>query len=117
MKLFIPPLRTALKLQQDWTFPLHPEYRNMDLWHEFDPSTVYMGKQKGPLPVTIPAGTILTVERIYIRAGLTQFNSLTFSIPKAQYPFKGKPKRLRFWAKLADCNFMDVELLNVAEHA
>jgi hypothetical protein len=54
---------------------------------------------------TLPKGTLLKIDRIYIRKGLTDYSSVSFyasnntSLTKA-----GKPKRYRFWAKLPDVN-------------
>jgi len=61
------------------------------------------------VPFTIPKGTVLTVDRIYIRSGNHEFSSVSFRINKA----KGKAKQqddnpfhvgIRFWAKLDDVN-------------
>jgi len=48
------------------------------------------------LPIKLKAGTILEVDRIYIRKGAEDFSSVTFKI-------RGN-KVLRFWAKLQDVN-------------
>lgn len=70
--------------------------------------------------VTLPEGTVLILDRLYIRKGTGDFDSLTFmveSIPdgvfrhpptKKNEAFGRKP---RFWASLTDCNRMDVEFL------
>lgn len=52
----------------------------------------------------LPKGTILTVDRIYIRKGSPDYDSVSFNAPKF---YKGK--RVRFFAKLADVNTMMVE--------
>lgn len=58
--------------------------------------------------VTIFAGTTLSVDRIYIRKGSSEYSSLSFFI---QYsPKKTYKKKPRFWAKLADCNKIVFEL-------
>lgn len=69
--------------------------------------------------VTIPAGTVLIVDRIYIRKGLEEFNSVTFRIDdcpddrlrpkKRKGQFKGQA---RFWAKLKDVNGILVEAVS-----
>jgi hypothetical protein len=59
--------------------------------------------------VILPKGTILKVDRIYIRKGQDDYSSLTFFITGSPHPMlsdKKGPKR-RFWAKLADVN--DIE--------
>lgn len=47
---------------------------------------------------TIPAGSILTVDRIYIRKGQGSFNSLSFRYNKK-----------RFWVNLSDVNNIEFE--------
>jgi hypothetical protein len=51
------------------------------------------------LDYTLPAGTVLKVDRIYIRKGkgMSDYSSVTF------YATIGK-KKYRFWSKLADVN-------------
>jgi hypothetical protein len=71
------------------------------------------------LPVTIPAGTILAIDRIYIRKGSSDFSSITFYaknlgeiekiVDKWHKPRKAKQKALRFWAKLSDVNTIEFE--------
>ena len=59
--------------------------------------------------VTLPAGTVLEFDRIYIRKGVEAFNSVTFRIPKSN-PDK-KFRSCRFWAKLKDVNKLMYELI------
>lgn len=47
--------------------------------------------------ITIPSGTVLYVDRIYIRKGSEDFSSITFRVEK--FPDK---KNHRFWVKLHD---------------
>lgn len=71
------------------------------------------------LPVILPAGTILKVDRIYIRKGLKDFSSITFfaeGLGEVEvmrgYNWskkKKKQKSLRFWVKLSDCNKIEIE--------
>ena len=68
------------------------------------------------LMVTIPKGTIIQVDRIYIRKGSSDYSSVTFyaknlgEIESTYSSYNAKPKKkikkkaLRFWAKLSDCN-------------
>lgn len=57
------------------------------------------------LPVTIPANSLLKLDRIYIRKGNSEYDSLSFYLKDIAGE---KPKILgksgRFWAKLEDCN-------------
>lgn len=70
--------------------------------------------------VTLPAETVLILDRLYIRKGAGEFDSLTFMVENAPDGFfKHPPKKKneafgrkpRFWASLTDCNQMDVEFL------
>lgn len=87
--LMIPEIGTPLKLTRDWTFPLHFESRNQSFGEAFKIVPPYNPVGKGHFnwcqpslfeTVTIPAGTVLKVCRIYIRSGKTDYNSLTFSL-------------------------------------
>lgn len=121
-RLFIPPLGSELVLAKDWTFTLHNEHRNETL-------AAHMGKAfprdakgfydpKSTLTVTLPAGAKLCVERIYIRKGQDNFNSVTFTIRDAHVSmpkWRGTMRRVvRFWAKLADANQIEFEENNDA---
>lgn len=105
MNLFIPPLGTEIVLAEAWTFKLHSEYRNFDAFEYFNllkkDQTVRWDlwrSSNDEHDVTIPAGTTLKVDRIYIRKGNRDFDSVTFFM-------KGvSKKRVRFWATLADVN-------------
>jgi hypothetical protein len=156
MKIFIPSIGTRLKLLEDWRFDLYDEYRNETLREQHGlPSG---GRDERCDPVVLPAGVELIVDRIYIRKGLTDFDSVTFRIAGQSIPGKkvnrvakrfisytidGKTypaedyykihwlrrqeatinyeefpyvekiakKQVRFWAKLADVNNMNAEVL------
>jgi hypothetical protein len=61
--------------------------------------------------VTISAGAVLSVDRIFIRKGMDDWSSLTFflkELPGAT--FKKKP---RFWAKLHDCNNIEFDQVKI----
>jgi hypothetical protein len=62
---------------------------------------------------TFPAKTVLIVDRIYIRQGQDDFDSVTFRAKyyhsSEQTGFGKKGKMVRFWAKLDDVNTMQVE--------
>lgn len=104
MKLQIPDIGDNLTLMSDWTFTLHEERRNFYLWKLFTGKDFkWRGKEK--LEVTLSKGTELIVDRVYIRNGAKDFSSLTFRIAKTDN--KDLLKK-RFWAKLADCNEMEI---------
>jgi len=129
MRLFVPPLKTKLRLSSPWSFDLHHEHRNEKLfaalgltyvdWREWQrqyrerTGERWTNTRPPPEQVRLPRGTVLVVDRICIRNGAEDFDSITFRIaecPKAK--FKGKP---RFWAKLADCNRMNVVVMEEEE--
>lgn len=64
----------------------------------------YFRKSNGSKYIhTLPKGTILEVDRIYIRQGNKECSSLTFKIRRK--------KVLRFWAKLQDVNNIECKIL------
>lgn len=75
--------------------------------------------QADKITITLPAGTILAVDRIYIRKGAADFSSITFyakELGEVIMPGSSpsRPKRVkaqRFWAKLEDCNNIEFNLI------
>jgi hypothetical protein len=61
------------------------------------------------IEVTLPKGTQLKVDRIYIRQGAEAFNSVTFRTTK-QSPNK-KYASKRFWVKLQDANRIVADII------
>lgn len=117
--LHIPEISEKLRLTAPWEFPLFFEYRNRDFAFkvrtDITPESFYHSHgSMGSAIVTLPAGTVLRVDRIYIRRGLSNFSSITFTAvsipgldPKKRSGFRGHG---RFWAKLADCNEIEYEV-------
>ena len=106
MKLYIPEIGDRLRLTSAWTFNLHYERRNSDLLKFFFDEEYNWKLNVKPRPVKLKIGTLLQIDRIYIRKGSAEFSSLSFYVvtdAKKTSSF-GKPVGLRFWAKLADCN-------------
>lgn len=138
MKLFVPEIGTALTLAKDWEFTLFTESRNEALylaagfnydtpraWNHSS-STVALATAAGWnryhnaydwwKQVTLPAGTILTLDRIYVRKGVSDYSSLSFNLNRKSVnpdfsKFANKLNtmkgRCRFWAKLADVNTIE----------
>lgn len=123
MKLFVPACGDRLTLTANWTFALFLETRNMKFAgsrnvlkeHEKGKWHVYEGEEwHSPLafrPFTLPAGTVIEVDRVYIRAtskdGAHQgidnnYDSITFKVVGE--------KNSRFWVKLADANTIECEV-------
>lgn len=88
-----------------------PEYVK---WHEDNNIWRSQVEQVGvaELPITFPAGTVLKVDRIYIRKGSSDFSSISFWAHGLPTPLGKKPKAARFWAKLQECNKIQFELVN-----
>lgn len=110
MKLYVPEIGDRLRLIKDWTFNLYNERRNSSLRTHFGLETTW--SRDDYAEVTIPAGTILKVDRIYIRKGMEGYSSISFyseGIGNGSGSF-GRPKTARFWAKLEDCNRIDFEI-------
>lgn len=132
MRFYVPEIGDQLRLTADWTFGLYNEDRNSSLM-EFIGDTRSMfytwnNQDYKPIPCTIPAGSILKVDRIYIRKGKGDYSSLTFLWKDMRVKPKivdrkvtnwlgaGQPGKttiiqdkiparpVRFWAKLEDVN-------------
>jgi len=106
----IPPLKTQIILAAAWEFGLRFESRNKSLAkalgfssnHEWGwPAGEDYNMGDEVCKVTMPKDTELSVERIYVRNGLQNFDSITFRVKDCPDP---KFKKCRFWAKLAEVN-------------
>ena len=121
--LFIPALGTEVVLAEDWTFTLHKESRNSGFAEGLDIAerrvqvhagsyqdngttetyryttkhTVWPAQAKS-WEVTLAAGTVLRMERIYIKQNQGRFDSVTFRDVGRSH------RHGRFWVKLADAN-------------
>lgn len=105
--LFIPEIGTELLLTSDWDFPLYMEFRNIkNCYRLFGIKTEDMPYDSSKsFNVSIKAGSILKVDRIYIKKGLSSFSSITFNVTYPDKKTKG-----RFWAKLKDVNKIVCEI-------
>jgi len=123
MKLLIPTIGTKLELTKKWSFDLQFEHRNSSVMAYFGVDRdnpkyrpIY-GYPPKFISVSFPKGTILIVDRIYIRSGgadIKKYDSVTFRVilPDGTTNFKTRENwgnklknvRLRFWAKLSDVN-------------
>jgi len=110
MKLYIPQLGDKLQLSETWVFDLHSEHRNQSLlkkllnrnWTDDYVKSRQTGQRVGPTRVALLKGTVLNVERIYIRKGATNYDSITFKIEDCD---NKELIKCRFWVKLKDANF------------
>lgn len=129
MKLFIPTIGSELELLQPCEVIIYGESRNQKFlkelgvsWSwEYQPGGAFRHVEKVSVidqtlfdkygckientgvVVTIPAGVVLKINRIYIRQGAEDFDSVTFNCAKNKKFPNG-----RFWLKLEDVNKMDV---------
>lgn len=105
-KVQIPSVGDVLVLDKPWTFRLFHEYRNETLLALFgQPDT--MADRKGHTVVTLPRGTELRVDRIYIRKGVKDYDSLTFLAkglrPKNNEPLPKVPPQPKLEHDLGPC--------------
>ena len=122
-RLFIPTIGTEYILAEDWTFVVQNDARNVTLikwagkavpegnsWYPLGSESNHYWKA-APVMVdaTLPKGTVLRVDRIYIRKGAKAFDSLTFYTPGLKAEHQCQMKSLRFFASLDDVNNMMVE--------
>jgi hypothetical protein len=114
-------LGTKVVLAEPWSFDLFYESRNDKLidtlglrkrsetnqWSWDWADGINKNIQYGTIikRVTLPRGSKLSVSRIYIRNGVSAYNSVTFTLIKVRKK-KGEPQppHGRFWAKLYDVN-------------
>lgn len=116
MKMFIPAPGDKIRLLQDWTFRLFGEHRNTDLIDAFE-LTINRWSGKDHLMVTLPAGTVLKIDRVYIKGPYPEYNSITFRtvaspdgrLANRRMGGNKDGKSRRFWAKLADVNTIEYE--------
>jgi len=115
----VPDIGTHLRLDEDWSFSLFCEYRNLSLTADVDRitgrSTAWgIGVDLPVVPFTIKAGAVLSVDRVYIRNGMGEFSSLTFkTVGEIKVEITGIEvvcQKKRFWVKLTDVNRMVVSV-------
>jgi len=118
VRFFVPDIGTMVRLTKDWTFRLYAESRNYDFFKKMKfKYSAQNWRYDNPMEdneVTINAGSILKVNRIYIRQGASSYSSLTFNLQKGAVVNGNadifKKGGIRFWAKLSDVNKMEVEV-------
>lgn len=111
-QFYIPSIGDKIILEEDWECTIFFEHRNSKFIKKARPDAVpkenyWMYRSDGSsVMVTFPKGTVLTIDRIYIRKGKGEWDSVTFNMPKQPKvaPFNG-----RFWAKLEDVNEIKFE--------
>ena len=93
MKLWIPDIKDQLRLTENWEFPLFRERRNNSLTCRVNPRLeASYGRVEESIGCCLPKGTVLQVDRVYIRQGTSNaWSSVTFYIKHAPGD-KDKPK-------------------------
>jgi hypothetical protein len=118
MRLYVPEIGDRLRLEKPWTFKLYYESRNEGLLSHFGFTYDWRRPTDDYEEVTLPKGTVIKVDRVYIRQGAMAYSSISFwaeGIGSSAGSF-GKPKgSARFWAKLEDCNLIDFKLESAAD--
>lgn len=111
-RIAIPTIGSRFTLAEPWAFMLHSEGRNLDFMGRAgvvkeNPNSKYRWDRyeriSGAVEFALPAGTSLTVDRIYVRKGVDAYDSVTFVLRKGDH---GSDKKVygRFWVKLGDVN-------------
>lgn len=113
MKLYVPEIGDRLKLTKDWKFKLYQERRNIKMFEHFGLPFKYEYPVKKYAEITLPKGTVLQVDRIYIRKGAVEYSSISFW---AEGIGKGK-RGTRFWAKIDDCNQIEFDTESLKDRA
>lgn len=117
MQLFVPTIGSRMRLTEDWTFSVFLEHRNKTL-EQFescpkntDPHNSWWDYKCPKIgEITFPKDTILKLDRIFIRKNMDGFDSMSFFVEETSLKKKvSKSKRVRFWAKLEDCNTIKFE--------
>jgi hypothetical protein len=113
MNLYVPDIGDTLKLAKDWKFYLQQEHRqHLDL-EQFGTgksvskdSIQFYRDQENFNEVIIPKGSVIKVDRVYIRKGASGFSSISFILIETGGK---KIKAQRFWAHLRECNKIEFE--------
>ncbi len=124
MKLFVPACGDRLVLSKPWTFRLFLERRNMKYAQTrefYTGDSTWRGvfnkgtHQYRSVEVTLPVGTVLECDRVYIRTFNKSrvqegddYDSITWKLIDVK---KDKMVKFgRFWVKLTDANQIEFEL-------
>lgn len=123
---YIPDIGDCVQLVEDWEFPVHLESRNYGLINCIKPHAGFSLDAASTLLAVFEAGTVLQIDRIYIRKGNSAWSSVTFYVKYAPNDVnrakqgsadgsEQKRKGCRFWAKLANVNEMVVRKIDKSD--
>ena len=115
VKFYVPEIGTVVRLDEAWTFRLYDERRNEQLLGQLGMKVGRWDRDPKHVEVVVEAGAEMSVNRVYIRQGASDYSSLTFYLkPGAKVSKDGKEfvtkGKTRFWAKLSDVNRMRVRI-------
>lgn len=118
MKIYVPELGDVFVLTEEWNFNLYLERRNAEAWEKIKGKKLsedwwrHHSYETSPKPdkVALPVGTKLTVDRIYIRKGKSEYSSLSFRGLRPD-----DKKTFRFWVKLQDVNNINADVVRKEE--
>ena len=118
--LFVPDIGTKMRLVMPWQTEVIAEYRNsamIELLEDQKQPRYYRGDQRRRWSIIIQPGSVLAVDRVYIRQGkgFEDFSSLTFRLAKgATVQYDGQTfvtkKSIRFFSSLRFVNQLLVEV-------
>jgi hypothetical protein len=128
-RLFIPAIGDRLTLTRPWTFKLYLEHRNVTFakeeGHTLPPNSnwnVYLpggGYQLATVDHTLPPGTVLECDRIYIKTTSKSaatvedsYDSITWKVVVNNKPVRNR----RFWVKLSDCSALEFDETSVSKY-
>lgn len=114
MKLYVPKLGDILELSNKWEPKVYYEYRNSSVLYAYlegnlDNNKFHYSNRDSFEKIIFPSGTKLRVDRIYIRKGAGNFDSITFVIE--QHPHNKEYNKKRFWVKLDDANNIEFDMV------
>ncbi len=125
-RLYVPACGDRLKLIEPWTFTLYFEHRNFafakeqKIILEDTPGFSRWGRSKGWEAYTMPMGTVLECDRVYIRTFSKNASSVEDDYDSITWKIIGEngkqKKNCRFWAKLSDCNQIMFEIPSDANY-
>ncbi len=98
MKLWIPSIGDLITLSEDVVLLVPWESRNRKLLERLG-AVPYKDT-----PVFLSKGTVLAIDRIYIRKGKSAYDSITFRVTS------GPLAKNRFWVKLSEARKIDFEI-------
>jgi len=118
-KLYIPACGDRITLAQPWQFTLYLEHRNLNfaeaigIDHSRYQNTGYAWRAPlDTVSASLPEGTVLECDRIYIRSTSKSAASAEESYDSVTWKvvINDKPSRnQRFWVKLSDCSNLEYE--------